>query len=122
MEHTDGLNYVNADFRRLDELLSWKFISINITEGAGVGFLVPRTDASLLNFDRNDKFHIAGYGLNAMLGLNIRFGKNFFIQSEYKMGYISMQDIRTSKYKEDIASQRFLFHQYNVVFGSHFRL
>lgn len=122
LEHTDGLNYINIDFRRLDELIKWKTITLGITEGVGTGFLIPRTDATLFSFERNDKFHVAGYGISGMLGLNVKCGKYFFIQSEYKMGYINMMNILTTTKISDTASQNFFFHQYNVVFGSYLKI
>ncbi len=121
LEHTDGLNYVNADIRRADQLFQWKFLSLNTTAGIGTGFLVPRTDATLLHFERNDKFHIAGFGLSGVIGLQVKFGNYFFIQSEFKTGYIHMPDIRTTALREDKASESFFFHQYNVLFGSYFQ-
>ena len=56
--------------------------------------------------------------LTAML----KIPRHFFIQSEWKGGFISMPDIRTTMHKEDRASQHFLFSQYNVVFGANFRI
>ena len=86
-EHTDGLNYGIAEIRRLDELFSFhKNIQLNYLLGAGTGVLVPRTNTTLLNKERYDEFHIAGYGLHALVGINFTFFKHFFIQSEFKRG------------------------------------
>jgi hypothetical protein len=119
-EHTDGLNYVNMDFRRQDCILQTSHFSLHVTEGIGLGFLVPRTDATLLHFERHDKFHIAGYGTSLMVGLQIKFKNHFFIQSEAKAGYINMTDILTTSSAADRASQHFFFQQANIVFGSYF--
>ncbi len=121
-EHTDGLNYINIEVRRYDELYRYKKVSINITEGFGFGPLIPKTNATLLSKERNDNFHLAGFGLGAVAGLNIKFWNHFFIQSEFKVGYINMPSIRTTKSEVDKAKQDFFFSQLNILFGFSFNL
>jgi hypothetical protein len=121
-EHTDGLNYENIEVRRFDVLFGRKNFSFAANEGLGIGVLVPRTNTTLMNNERYDEFHLAGYGLSAVLSLNATFFKYFFVQMEWKGGFIHMPDIRTTMYKSDRASQHFLFSQYNVVFGGNFRI
>ena len=127
-EHTDGLNYVNTEISRVDDISSLfklpntdKF-QINVTEGVGVGLLYPKTNTKLLGKDRYDQFHIAGYGLSAKVGLNFTFFKYFFIQTELKGGYIDMNDIRTTSSKADSAEQHFWFLQRIVAVGGIFRI
>jgi hypothetical protein len=79
--------------------------------------MLPKTNAKLLNNERNDNFYLSGYGLHALMGLNINLLKNFFIQTEFKGGYTSLPAIRTTNSKSDTASQDFFFIQYNLVFG-----
>lgn len=127
-EHTDGLNYINTEFSRYDDIskLFWlpntDKVQVNVTEGIGAGVLLPRTNTKLFNKDRYDEFHLAGYGLSAKAGLNITFFKYFFVQSEVKAGYINMPDIRTTYDKADKASQHFWFVQPMIVFGGNFRI
>ncbi len=116
-EHTDGLNYVNVEFRRFDNIFDFNKIKINLTEGVGLGVLVPKTNSTLLNKERYDEFHMAGYGIGAVVAINISFYEIFFIQSELKGGYINMPDIRTTMNKADGASQSFFYSQLNIVFG-----
>jgi cytochrome c1 len=127
-EHTDGLNYVNTEFCRVDDISNWfglpdtdKF-QINATEGIGAGFLFPKTNTTLLGKDRYDEFHIAGYGISAKAGLNFTFFKYFFIQAELKGGYIEMNDIRTTQSSADSAEQNFWFLQRIITVGGIFRL
>ncbi|HRG17811.1 MAG TPA: hypothetical protein PLP39_01860 [Flavobacterium lutivivi] len=127
-EHTDGLNYINTEFCRVDDISKWfdlpntdKF-QINITEGLGAGFLYPKTNAKLLGNERHDDFHISGYGVSAKAGLNFTFFKYFFLQAEIKGGYIDMNDIRTTKNNSDKASQHFLFLQRIIAFGGIFKI
>jgi len=117
-EHTDGLNYLNVEFRRFDNIFDFNKVKINLTEGFGAGVLMPKTNATLLNNERHDEFHLAGWGMGAVVGVNISFFKWFFIQSELKGGFIHMPDIRTTIDKTDQASQSFFFSQLNIVFGA----
>lgn len=127
-EHTDGLNYINTEFSRVDDISSWfnlpntDKVQINATEGLGAGFIYPKTNTTLLGKERYDQFHLSGYGLSAKVGLNFTFFKYFFIQTEVKGGYINMSDIRTTKYTADSASQDFWFLQSIFTVGGIFRI
>lgn len=127
-EHTDGLNYINTEFSRVDDLSNLlklpntDKLQINITEGLGVGVLYPKTNAKVLGNERHDDFHISGYGVSAKIGLNFTFFKYFFIQTELKGGYINMNDIRTTKHSSDTASQEFFFLQRIIALGGIFKL
>ena len=123
-EHTDGLNYLNAEITRNDDLLklfkanvnSDKF-QINTLLGVGLGALMPKSNVTLWNNQRHDEFHFAGYGFSAKAGLNVTFFKHFFIRTEYKAGFINMPDVRTSPDPSDKAAQHFTFTQWNFDFG-----
>ena len=119
-EHTDGLNYPNVEIRHALDLLTVGKVRVGLTEGVGTGILYPKTNAVLMNNDRNDRFHLAGYGVSAVVGLQIEFFRSFFIQTEAKAGYINMPDIRTTSSKADKADQRFFFGQWNWVIGASF--
>ncbi|MFK8060732.1 MAG: hypothetical protein AB8B78_11655 [Polaribacter sp.] len=126
LEHTDGLNYVNVEVYRFDDISSWfglesKNLQINLTEGVGAGFLYPKTDITLLGTQRNDEFNIAGYGVSLGAGLNITFLKHFFIQTDLKGGYINMPNINIKANSSDRASQDFFFLQNNILIGGRFR-
>ncbi|RLD20308.1 MAG: hypothetical protein DRI69_06585 [Bacteroidetes bacterium] len=116
-EHTDGLNYGNIEVRRSDQLFDFNKVKINLTEGLGGGMLIPRTNTTLLNKERYDEFHMSGFGLHGVVGINATFFNVFFIQSELRGGYINMPDIRTTISTNDSASQSFFFSQLNIVFG-----
>ncbi|MDK2771248.1 MAG: hypothetical protein KYX68_03315 [Flavobacterium sp.] len=128
-EHTDGLNYVNTEFSRVDDIsklfsktLNTDKLQINLTEGLGGGFIYPKTNTTLLDKERYDQFHVAGFGLSAKAGLNLTFLKYFFIQAELKGGYIEMNDIRTTQSKDDHAEQNFWFLQRTIAVGGIFRI
>ena len=127
-EHTDGLNYINTEFSRHDDISSiFKIgnidkIQVNLTEGVGFGFLYPKTNTTLLGKERHDDFHVSGFGTSLKAGLNVTFFKHFYIQGELKGGYINMQDIRTTQSTEDSASQDFFFFQRIIAVGGIFRI
>ncbi|WP_396161145.1 hypothetical protein [Flavobacterium sp.] len=127
-EHTDGLNYINTEIARVDDISSLfkirntdKF-QINLTEGIGGGFLYPKTNTTLLGKERHDDFNVAGFGLAAKVGLNFTFFKYFFIQTELKGGYIEMNNIRTTNDSADSAEQNFWFLQRILTIGGIFRI
>ena len=127
-EHTDGLNYINTEIARVDDISNLfniqntDIFQINLTEGISGGILLPKTNSTLLSKERNDDFHISGYGLSAKAGLNLTFCKYFFIEGNVKGGYINMNDIRTTQFSEDRASQSFFFLERIIVLGGIFRI
>nr|WP_315221598.1 hypothetical protein [uncultured Flavobacterium sp.] len=127
-EHTDGLNYINTEVSRHDDISKWfglpntDKVQINLTEGLGAGVLFPKTNSTLLGMDRHDDFHISGFGVSAKAGINFTFFKYFYLQGELKGGYINMQDIRTTQSSEDRASQDFFFFQRIIAVGGIFRI
>lgn len=127
-EHTDGLNYLNVEFSRVDDFSKYLGIrdtdkvQFNFTAGLGAGVLYPKTNTTLMGKDRHDDFHVSGYGFSAKAGLNITFFKHFFIQTELKGGYINMPNIRTTNSTADKASQSFYFGETVIAFGGIFRV
>ncbi|TDQ25605.1 hypothetical protein [Tenacibaculum caenipelagi] len=126
-EHTDGLNYVNVEVKRFDDVSHWfglnlENLQINLTEGLGLGVLYPRTNTTLLGMERHDEFHLSGYGTSIAAGVNIAFLKHFYVQADLKGGYIYMSDIKTTYNPADKASQSFYFLENTILLGGKFRL
>ena len=127
-EHTDGLNYINSEISRVDDISKIFKIKdtdkfqISLTEGAGGGILYPKTNVMLMGKPRHDDFNVAGYGVSAKVGLNLTFFKYFFIQAELKGGYINMPNIKTTFDNADSASQHFMFFQRIIAFGGIFKI
>ena len=127
-EHTDGLNYVNTEFSRVDDISKLVGITntdvfqISMTEGVGGGFLYPKTNAMLMLKERHDDFNVAGYGVSAKAGINFTFFKHYFIQTELKGGYINMPNIKTTYDSADSASQHFSFWENVIAFGGIFKI
>lgn len=116
-EHTDGLNFINFELRHSDKVIDLDKVGISLMEGLGMGLLYPRTNTTLLGKARYDEFHLSGYGIGGLIGLNVSFFNKFFIQSEFKGGFINLSDVRTTLSSTDKASQNFFFSQFNMVFG-----
>lgn len=122
-EHTDGLNYVNTEFTYTEDISKYlgirntDKIQINALAGAGVGFLYPRTDATVLGRGRKDSFNVAGWGTGAKIGANITLFKHFFIQYESKVGYIDIVKSPTSDTGNDSVSHDFTFFQTIIAVG-----
>jgi len=127
-EHTNGLNYVYAEFARYDDisfllnLPNTDKFQINLTEGLAAGILIPKTNTAFFGEEKYDEFHLSGYGISAHAGLNFTFFKHFFVQLDLKGGFINMPDIRTTSNEAEYASQHFWFLQRVIAFGGIFRL
>lgn len=126
-EHTDGLNYGNIEINRFENLVQFNNFSkvdidINVLGGLGAGLLVPKSNVQLFGENRNDSFHLAGWGLSAKLGLNLTFWNYFFLQTELKGGFIDLPNIITSTRNDYQANQNFFYTQWNFVFGGSFPL
>lgn len=122
-EHTDGLNYLNAEITRTDALWAFnKHFQLNVITGIGAGFMYPRTRCILMNKNLNDQWHVSGYGVSTNLGLNFSLGKHFYLQTAGKLGWINMPNIVVSGFNADRASQHFSFLQTEILLGYRFRL
>jgi len=119
-EHSDGLNYINFELRRQDEIINLNNVTINLTEGIGLGALYPKTNTVLFGQERYDEFLLSGYGISGIVGLNLSIFNRFFVQSELKGGFIDLPRIRTTNIKSDKANHKFFFSQLNIVFGIRF--
>lgn len=94
-EHTDGLNYVHLTLDKYHDLYHSKSedLIVNSYWSGGAGILLPKTNVKFLDYERNDRFHVSGFGLNAAAGLQGVFFRHFIIRLEAKGGYINMPDI-----------------------------
>ncbi len=117
-EHTDGLNYVNVGLEKYKNLSSKKNFDIFWAYGGGAGVLFPKSNVKLFGNERSDRYHIAGFGLDARSSINLVFWNHWMARVEGKFGYINMPDIKTTlNNKPDKASQDFVFYQVNFGVG-----
>lgn len=117
-EHTDGLNYINLGLEKYNSILDHKKFDITWAYGGGAGVLFPRSNVTLMENERSDRFHVAGFGLDARANLNLVFWNHWMLRVEGKYGYINMPDIKTTlNNKPDKAWQDFTFYQINFGIG-----
>ncbi|MDR2948551.1 MAG: hypothetical protein LBV71_05030 [Prevotella sp.] len=116
-EHTDGLNYINSEIEYYKNFYHRGILKVNGLIGGGAGFLLPRSNVTIMGNERHDAFHLAGFGLSAKGGLDVNLWDLFFLRSEIKEGYINMPSIRTTKSSDDKAKQAFWFAEFTYTFG-----
>jgi hypothetical protein len=124
-EHTDGLNYLNFE---LEKYFTWyhsksDWCIISSMAGVGAGVLFPKTNVKLLDYARNDRFHISGFGTSVKIGIQGTFFKHFIVRAEDKYGYINMPNIIL--HKKGIAGrakQQFFFTEAYFTAGVSFTL
>jgi hypothetical protein len=126
-EHTDGLNYIFFGANRFDnfnELLGIRTdkFEVNLEEGFDFGFVMPKTNTTILGNTRYDEFHVAGFGFGVSAGINLTFFKHFYLKTDFKVGYINMPDIRITEDKSEKAKQHFTFYETAYTFGYRFNL
>jgi hypothetical protein len=94
-EHTDGLNYINAEIEKYLSISSpaANICKVSLMAGTGAGVLLPKTNVKLLDYERNDRFHLSGWGIHAKAGLEVLFFRHLMLRTEGKLGYINMPDI-----------------------------
>ncbi len=124
-EHTDGLNYVNAELERYHILGAFfrNSVHVGVLLGAGAGALVPKTNAKLLDYERNDRFHLSGFGADVKAGVDIVAFKHLNVRLEAKKGYINMPDIVLHKKGVNgKAKQDFWFSEFAATVGVNFNV
>ena len=127
-EHTDGLNYVNAeiarteDFSKLLGIYDIDKVQFNALAGIGAGVLYPKTNATVMGRDRFDDFRVAGWGASAKIGANVTFFNHFFVQYEWKVGYIDIVKAPIVLNTDAYASHHFTFSQSIIAVGGIFKL
>jgi hypothetical protein len=122
-EHTDGLNYLSFNFERIDAFWVSKNgkYNLNFVEGVGLGAMFPKSNVSLMGESR-DEWHVAGYGLSALIAIRFDFLKNFFVQGQLEGGFINMPDIITTGVDGARAKQNFFFLERMIMFGGYIPL
>lgn len=117
-EHTDGLNYINFGLEKYKNIYNREKFDIVWSYGAGLGAMFPKSNVKLFGNERSDRFHVAGFGLDARTSVNFVFWKHLVARIEAKGGYINMFDIKTTlNNKPDKALQDFSFGQFNFGIG-----
>ncbi len=108
VEHTDGANFWMVNFTKSKLLFGKnKFIQLNNIIKFGGGVCVPRTDINFFGHQTNNKFHIAGYVYALENGLQLNFGKRFYIENSYKYAFSYFTNAKVSSYKTSYLTHKF---------------
>lgn len=118
-EHTDGLNLLALDADHYSRMWTSRNVrqALYFTQGLFAGPVIPRTDVRLFGEGINNKFHLAGYGAGAQLGIFALVADRLFLRANVRAGYIELPSVLTTGKAEDRASQHFWFVEENVVLG-----
>jgi hypothetical protein len=123
-EHTDGLNYASVDMERhfnLWQLKSHNKFGVSMLAGAGAGVIVPRTDSHIFGSGENHYWNLSGWGASGKIGLQISLLKFFYLQSDFKLGYLDMMNVHTSNHLGiDKATQNIVFYENYILLGFRF--
>ncbi len=118
LEHTDGLNYINAEIELHKGIYKKNRFEFNSFLGGGLGALMPKSNVKLMGNPRSDEFHFAGYGAHLKAGIEVLLSRYFFLRFEGKGGYINMPDIVTRPESDnDRAKQQFGYAEIDGMFG-----
>jgi hypothetical protein len=124
-EHTDGLNYVNIGAEVYQSLFKnkKKTIDISYIYGANIGAMVPKTNVKFLDYERTDRFHLSGFGIEAKNAVQAKFFKHWLVRMEAAVGFIDMPNIILHKTGvQGRGKQNFAFAQLNWEIGYQFKL
>ncbi|RQO31687.1 hypothetical protein DBR32_06995 [Taibaiella sp. KBW10] len=124
-EHTDGLNYLNIEVEKLGDLYQTRDQKLHIgyLYGLGLGVMIPRTNTSLLDYERNDRFHVSGFGTTLKAGVQITVLRKLSFRFEAKAGYVDMPDIILHKKGiQGRGKQDFIYAQVNGMIGAVYSL
>ena len=124
LEHTNGLNYINVQLDKSMNLVgdTSRLFSLSGALGLGTGIIYPKSDIKLMHNERNDQWHLAGYGVSAITNLRLTFKRFVFFEYNLKGGFIHMPSVLTTSSKSDRANQSFFFLERFAVLGVNFRL
>jgi hypothetical protein len=119
-EHTDGLNMISFETEYFYSLWNYgKDYDFALFGGAGVGLMVPKSNVKMLDYKRNDEWHLAGYATSIKGGFEFTFLHNWFFRGVAKFGYTNMDDVLTTS-EGGKASQTFYFDEYIGAIGYRF--
>lgn len=121
-EHTDGLNYINAGVEVYKDLLKNKDSKVKLhwIYGGTLGVMMPKTNVKFLDYERTDRFHVSGIGVEGRTALQTLFFKHMIVRLEGDAGYINMPDIILHKTGlNGKGKQNFAFAQLNGQVGYH---
>ncbi|MGB0403631.1 MAG: hypothetical protein ACPGEG_05990 [Salibacteraceae bacterium] len=109
VHHSDGLNYTSVELEY--NLPVWisakKNFYVDVLGNVGGGLVIPKSYVRVFGEGVDNKFHIAGGGMNLKLGTRFTFWKNFYFEAALKSGYVWMPNILVDGTSTAKANQHF---------------
>ncbi|GAB4134477.1 MAG: hypothetical protein Fur0041_07790 [Bacteroidia bacterium] len=93
LEHTDGANFLMANFMLRHFLYRNGFIGISAIGKAGMGVVIPRSDVTLFGQRWNHCFHIAGEVYGIETGFRIELFRYFFLEPTVKGVFCNFRNV-----------------------------
>lgn len=94
-EHTDGANFLMANFIKRYCLYSSENLKhrVEVVLKAGAGIVIPRTDVTLYGNRLNNRFHVAGYVAGLDAGLRYDFFRYIFVETSLKGVFANYKNV-----------------------------
>jgi hypothetical protein len=94
-EHSNGGNYFLLNFVKWKDLAASKNYKrvLDLFYKAGAGIVLPRTNSTVMNERRDDKYNVAGYVIALEGGLRYNFIKNTFFETSIKGAFANYKHI-----------------------------
>lgn len=94
-EHSNGGNYITLNFVKWKDLAMSKDQKrvLNLLYKAGAGVVLPKTNSTVMNKQRDDTYNVAGYVLALEGGLRYNFLKNVYVESSLKGAFANYSHI-----------------------------
>jgi hypothetical protein len=115
-EHTDGLNYLAVGLRHRQPLASAPRVATVMAVEAGPALL--NTDTSVLGRENDKKYHLGGFGLDGVLGVELDISEHLFAEATFKGGRMVVLDALTLP--DERAHHAFWFAQGALAVGVRF--
>ncbi|MDP4265162.1 MAG: hypothetical protein Q8941_21730 [Bacteroidota bacterium] len=94
MEHSDGANYCMFNFVKWLPVAASKDkkFDFSVVLKAGLGFVNPKTNTTIMGVHRDDMYHLSGYITGIESGLKFLFWKHFIVMGTFKGAYADYFD------------------------------
>lgn len=121
-EHSDGFNMVSLDAEYTLPLFSFarKTLRLNALGGIGGIFIVAKTNVKVLGYGLDNRFHQAGFTMNAKTGLKLEYKNRLFFVTAARGGYSSMYDVLIHNDAPDRAEHNVSYLEGYAALGTYF--
>jgi hypothetical protein len=94
MEHSDGANYCMFNVVKWFPITASKDkkFDLSLIAKAGLGFVNPKTNTTIMGVHRDDMYHLSGYITGIETGVKFIFWKYFVVTGTFKGAYANYTD------------------------------